>query len=57
MFQCWQITDCPVELREACNAFLHHEYRFWRVVDCKLSDGEIKKARENLSKVIELENA
>ena len=56
-FQCWQIIDCPVEIRESCPAYLNHEYRFWKVAKCKLDPEKISKAKEELTKVIELENA
>ncbi len=56
-FQCWQIVGCPKELREKCPAFLNHEYRFWKVSECSLDSEKIKKAKEELTQVIELEDA
>jgi len=56
-FQCWQITNCPVEIREKCPAYFNHEYRFWKVAECKLDDEKQKIAREKLSNVIKLEDA
>jgi len=56
-FQCWQITECPQETRENCPAYLNHEYRFWKVTKCSLDEEKEKAAREELSKVIELEDA
>ncbi|MFX0106136.1 MAG: 1-aminocyclopropane-1-carboxylate deaminase/D-cysteine desulfhydrase [Candidatus Hodarchaeota archaeon] len=56
-FQCWQITDCPKETRESCPAYLNHEYRFWKIVECKLDEQKQKKAFEELENVIMLEEA
>lgn len=56
-FQCWQITNCPLEIREKCPAYLSHEYRFWKVAKCKLDAEKISKAKEELSNVIKLEDA
>ena len=56
-FQCWQIVNCPEEIRKACPAYLNHEYRFWRVTECKLSELEQEKAKKYLKAVIQLENA
>ncbi|MFX1570045.1 MAG: 1-aminocyclopropane-1-carboxylate deaminase/D-cysteine desulfhydrase, partial [Promethearchaeota archaeon] len=35
-FQCWQITNCPDDIKESCSAYLNHEYRFWKITECKL---------------------
>ena len=56
-FQCWQITDCPQEIRERCLAYLNHEYRFWKVTDCLLDDEKQKLAFKELENLIELEDA
>jgi len=56
-FQCWQITDCPEEIKKRCSAFLNHEYRFWRVTDCQLEDDKKNKAFEELKNLIKLEDA
>lgn len=56
-FQCWQIVGCPKELRERCPAYLNHEYRFWKVSECSLDSEKIQKAKEELTRVIELEDA
>lgn len=56
-FQCWQITDCPKEIRENCPAYLNHEYRFWKITDCKLDQKKQRKALGILKNVIKLENA
>ncbi|MHA1196549.1 MAG: hypothetical protein ACTSRH_11255, partial [Promethearchaeota archaeon] len=56
-FQCWQIVDCPKEIREKCEAYLNHEYRFWKVTECKLNKEKQEKAKEILSNVIILEDA
>jgi len=57
IFQCWQITDCPNKLRVECPAYFNHEYRFWKVTECKLNDESKKKALNKLKKVIELEDS
>ena len=56
-FQCWQIVDCPEEIRNNCQAYLNHDYRFWLVTDCKLSENKRKKIYLELSKVITLEDS
>lgn len=56
-FQCWQIADCPEEIRNDCEAYLNHEYRFWMVADCKLDKSKQNKAHSELSKVITLEDS
>ncbi|MBD3255534.1 MAG: pyridoxal-phosphate dependent enzyme [Candidatus Lokiarchaeota archaeon] len=56
-FQCWQIVNCPKDVRETCPAYLNHEYRFWRVAECKLSEDKKRKAKDILSKAIILEEA
>ena len=56
-FQCWQINNCPEELRESCLAYFHHDYRFWRITECSLDEQDKNKAREILSNVITLEDA
>ena len=56
-FQCWQIANCSEELREKCQAYLNHEYRFWRITECSLDEKDKNKAHEMLSKVIQLEDA
>ena len=57
LFQCWQLTDCPEDIRNKCPAYLNHEYRFWRVTECKLDDNKKKKALDYLKKIIQLEDA
>lgn len=56
-FQCWQITDCPPEIREGCPAYFNHEYRFWKVTDCLLDEEKQKKAFKELKNLIKLEDA
>jgi 1-aminocyclopropane-1-carboxylate deaminase/D-cysteine desulfhydrase-like pyridoxal-dependent ACC family enzyme len=56
-FQCWQIVNCPEEVRRQCPAYLNHEYRFWKVTECKLSETEKEKAKKYLENVIQLEDA
>ena len=56
-FQCWQITDCPENIRNDCFAYLNHEYRFWKITECKLDDEKKQKAYKELSNVIQLEDA
>ncbi|MHA1459614.1 MAG: hypothetical protein ACTSQR_08140, partial [Promethearchaeota archaeon] len=56
-FQCWQLTDCPEDIRNKCPAYLNHEYRFWKVTDCKLEKDKQSIIKEKLSKVINLEDA
>ncbi|MBD3253728.1 MAG: pyridoxal-phosphate dependent enzyme [Candidatus Lokiarchaeota archaeon] len=56
-FQCWQIVDCPKETRENCPAYLNHDYRFWKVTDCKLSKEKIQKVKKILSRAIRIEES
>jgi D-cysteine desulfhydrase len=56
-FQCWQITNCPEDIKKSCIAYLNHEYRFWKITDCVLDEQKQKKALEELQNVIELEDA
>lgn len=56
-FQCWQITSCPSEIRDDCPAYLNHDYRFWKVADCRLDEQKQKKAFEMLKSIIKLEDA
>jgi hypothetical protein len=56
-FQCWQMTECPEEIRTNCKAYLNHEYRFWKVTKCQLEESKKERAFENLKNVIELEDA
>ena len=56
-FQCWQITDCPDDIKKGCLAYLNHEYRFWKVTECLLDEKKTLIAHEALSNVIELEDA
>jgi len=54
-FQCWQITNCPENIRIDCPAYLNHEYRFWKVTKCFLNNEKRNKAYELLKDVITLE--
>jgi 1-aminocyclopropane-1-carboxylate deaminase/D-cysteine desulfhydrase-like pyridoxal-dependent ACC family enzyme len=56
-FQCWQITDCPDNIKKSCPAYLNHEYRFWKVTECLLDENKREKAFKELQNVIELEDA
>ena len=33
-FQCWQIKDCPNNIKLKCNSYLNDEYRCWLVKNC-----------------------
>ncbi|TES94689.1 MAG: pyridoxal-phosphate dependent enzyme [Promethearchaeota archaeon] len=57
LFQCWQLSDCPEDIRNKCPAYLNHEYRFWKVTNCKLEKNKQSIIKEKLSKVIILEDA
>ncbi len=57
IFQCWQFAECPTNIRVECPAYLNHEYRFWKITDCKLSKEKQAEIKERLSKVIQLEDA
>jgi len=57
IFQCWQLTDCPEDIRNKCPAYLNHEYRFWKVTNCKLEKDEQSIIKEKLENVIELEES
>jgi len=57
LFQCWQLTDCPEDIRNTCPAYLNHEYRFWKILECQLEESKKEKAIEYLSKIIQLEAA
>ncbi|MHA1688677.1 MAG: 1-aminocyclopropane-1-carboxylate deaminase/D-cysteine desulfhydrase [Promethearchaeota archaeon] len=54
-FQCWQIMDCPDELRKKCPAYLNQEYRFWKITDCPLSEEQKEHARKQLEQAIIVE--
>lgn len=56
-FQCWQIAECPEDIRNKCLAYLNHEYRFWKVSECQLEEIKKEKAKNYLNKVIKLEDA
>jgi D-cysteine desulfhydrase len=55
-FQCWQLNDCPENMRDECPAYLNHEYRFWKVTECKLDKEKQDSSKEILNKIIELED-
>jgi D-cysteine desulfhydrase len=57
IFQCWQIVDCPEEIRKECPAYMNHEYRFWNITDCKLTDAKKEQAKTYLENVIRLEDS
>ncbi|MFX1296709.1 MAG: 1-aminocyclopropane-1-carboxylate deaminase/D-cysteine desulfhydrase [Promethearchaeota archaeon] len=57
LFQCWQYAECPKNIRVECPAYLNHEYRFWKITECKLSKDMHSKIKEKLEKVIQLEDA
>lgn len=57
VFQCWQYGNCEEKMRVECPAYLNHEYRFWKITDCKLDKEKQNQIREKLEKVIELEEA
>lgn len=54
-FQCWQLTNCPEDIRINCPAYFHHEYRFWKVTECLLPEEKREKAHRVLKEVIKLE--
>ncbi len=56
-FQCWQITNCPDDIKMDCPAYLNHEYRFWRIIECQHDEDSKNKAYEELNNVIKLEDA
>ncbi len=56
-FQCWQITECPEEIKNICSAYLNHEYRFWKVTECKLDDNKKKNAIKYLKEIIQIDDA
>jgi D-cysteine desulfhydrase len=56
-FQCWQIINCPENIKISCPAFLNHEYRFWKVTDCQLEEEKQDKAFKELKNLIKLEDA
>ncbi len=55
-FQCWQITECPEDIKKNCAAYFNHEYRFWKVTECQLDDSKKEKARKYLDEIIQLED-
>ena len=55
-FQCWQLTECPEDIRNKCHAYLNHEYRFWKVTDCQLEESKKEKAINYLNKIIQPED-
>ena len=56
-FQCWQITNCPEDIKKNCPAYMNHEYRFWKITNCSLDKQTQKKAIKQLKNVIKLEDA
>ncbi len=56
-FQCWRLANCPEEVRIECPAYLNHEYRFWKVAECKLPEEKKIEVQEKVRMVIELEDA
>jgi len=56
-FQCWQITECPEDIKNSCSAYLNHEYRFWKVSECQLEESLKQKALNHLNKIIKLQEA
>lgn len=54
-FQCWQIIDCPENIKKSCRAYLNHEYRFWKVTECQLDNKKKRKALDVLQKIITLD--
>lgn len=56
-FQCWQIVNCPEDIKKSCPAYLNHEYRFWKITDCILDEPKQRIALEELKNVIKLEDA
>ena len=56
-FQCWQVTECPENIRNKCPAYLNHEYRFWKVTECQLGKTKKEKAINHLNKIIQLEDS
>ena len=56
-FQCWQITECPENIRDKCPAYLNYEYRFWEVSECQLEESKKEEAINYLKKIIKLEEA
>ncbi|MFX0009308.1 MAG: 1-aminocyclopropane-1-carboxylate deaminase/D-cysteine desulfhydrase [Candidatus Hermodarchaeota archaeon] len=57
IFQCWQYGNCPEKMKLECPAYLNHEYRFWKITECKLVKEKQDQIREKLEKIIELEEA
>ncbi|MFX1316216.1 MAG: hypothetical protein ACFE9T_10155, partial [Promethearchaeota archaeon] len=57
IFQCWQITNCPDDIKKDCPAYCNYEYRFWKITDCLLKGEKRNQAYELLKKVINLEDA
>jgi len=56
IFQCWQVTDCPEEIKFKCDAYLNHEYRFWKVAECQLDESKKQKAMNYLNEIKQLED-
>lgn len=46
-----------IVLYDNMTAYLNHEYRFWKITNCKLDEQKQKKALEELRNVIKLEEA
>ena len=57
VFQCWQYGDCPDKIKVECPAYLNHEYRFWKVTECKLDKEKQIKIKDKLENIIKLEDA
>ncbi|MHA1148220.1 MAG: 1-aminocyclopropane-1-carboxylate deaminase/D-cysteine desulfhydrase [Promethearchaeota archaeon] len=56
-FQCWQIKNCPKEIRKECETYLNHEYRCWLSKNCLEKDRKGCNIFDKLSKIIPLEDA
>ncbi|MFO8018469.1 MAG: pyridoxal-phosphate dependent enzyme [Promethearchaeia archaeon] len=55
--QCWQLMDCPEDIRKTCPAYLNHEYRFWKLnVNCKMPSQEQEKAKQTLQNAVKIED-
>ena len=57
LFQCWQLTDCPEDIRNKCPAYLNHEYRFWKILECPLEESKKEQAKNYLNKIIQIEDS
>jgi len=54
-FQCWQIKNCPDNIKLKCNAYLNDEYRCWLIKKCTKENKVKCESFKKLNQAIEYE--